>query len=68
MADQINHKAPRVLTDARDASVRDIATGAGGDAGDAQQQARRMLADFEKSHPGIPAAASGNGATHARTT
>ena len=65
--DPISRPVPPELTDVLDASVRDIATGAVGDADAAQQQARRMLADFERAHPGSPEAASGSGVKRATT-
>jgi hypothetical protein len=52
MHDQISRPAPRPVTDVLDASVRDLATGAVGDADAAQQQALCMLAGFERAHPG----------------
>lgn len=51
MDDQINHPDPQHVTDALDASVRDLAAGAVGDAGDAQVEARRLLADYDRDHP-----------------
>jgi phosphoheptose isomerase len=66
MDDQISRKAPRALTDVLDASVRDIATGSVGDAADAQRQARRMLAHFEKSQPGASATTGRSASTRAR--
>jgi hypothetical protein len=52
MHDQISRPVPRAVTDVLDASVCDLATGAVGDAGAAQQMARRMLSDFQQAHPG----------------
>jgi hypothetical protein len=50
MDDHTSHEARTELTDVLDASARDIAAGAVTDAADAQQHARRMLADFEKAN------------------
>jgi hypothetical protein len=68
MDDHTSRDALRELTDVLDASVRDIGAGAVSDAADAQQHARRMLADFEKAHPGRrPATGGGKAATRTRT-
>jgi hypothetical protein len=50
MDDHTSREARRELTEVLDASARDIAAGAVTDAADAQQHARRMLADFEKAN------------------
>ena len=52
MEDQISRPAPRTLTEVLDASARDIAAGHVGAAGAAQDEARRMLAEFEKARAG----------------
>jgi hypothetical protein len=56
MDDQVRRPAPRALTDALDASVRDLASGAIADAKSVQTKARRLLADFDPVPPGSPAA------------
>ncbi len=48
MDQKVNRTAPRNLTDSLDASVRDLAAEAVHPAVAAQQQAQRMLADFEQ--------------------
>jgi len=56
MDDQVTRPAPRDVTDALDASVRDLASGAMSDATSAQTEARRMLAEHDRAHPSSPAA------------
>jgi hypothetical protein len=60
MDDQISRSAPEALTEALDASVRDIAAGRVGDSAGAQRQARKLLEAFEKTR-------SGGGETGAKT-
>jgi hypothetical protein len=60
MDDQISRSAPEALTEALDASVRDIAAGRVGDAAGAQRQARKLLEAIEKTR-------SGGGETGAKT-
>ena len=60
MDDQISRSAPEALTEALDASVRDVAAVRVGDAAGAQRQARKMLEAFENSR-------SGEGGTRAGT-
>jgi hypothetical protein len=48
MDEQISRQAPKTLTEALDASVRDLAAGRVGDPGAAQREARRILEAFEK--------------------
>jgi hypothetical protein len=56
MDDQVSRPAPRALTDALDASVRDLASGAIADAKSVQTEARRLLADYDTLPPGSSAA------------
>ncbi len=67
MDDQVSHPAPQDVTDALDASVRDLASGAVSDARSVQTEARRMLADYDRAHPGSPAAAGRNSPKRSRT-
>jgi uncharacterized protein YbjQ (UPF0145 family) len=48
MDERVSRPAPRALTDALDASVRDLTAGRVGDASALQREARRMLEAFEK--------------------
>ncbi len=51
MDDQPGKTAPPALIESLDASVRDVAVGAVRDAVDVQVEVRRMLADYERTHP-----------------
>ena len=61
MDEQVSRQAPKALTEALDASTRDLAAGRVGDASAAQREARRLLEAFEKTR------ASAKGRTHAKT-
>jgi hypothetical protein len=63
----ITHHAPRDAADALDARVCDLASGAVSDARSAQNDARFMLADYERAHPGSLATAGRNSPMHSRT-
>jgi hypothetical protein len=52
MNERISRRAPRTLTEALDASERDLAAGRVDDAGAAQREAKRMLEAFEKARVG----------------
>jgi len=52
MNNRVKRPAPRDVTDALNASVRDLAAGAVSDATSVQTEARRMLADYDRAHPG----------------
>lgn len=52
MDEQVGRQAPRVLTEALDASARDLAAGWVGDADAAQREARRLLKAFEQARAG----------------
>jgi hypothetical protein len=67
MDDQTSRQAPRAVTEALDASVRDIAAGRVRDAASVQHEARRMLEAFEKARSGRGAAPAGKGRTRAKT-
>ena len=54
MDEQSNRPAPRHVTEALDASVRDIAEGRVLDAYAVQTEARLMLADHERAQSGTP--------------
>jgi len=56
MDDQVWRPAPRALTDALDASLRDLVSGAIVDAKSVQTKARRLLADYDTVPPGSSAA------------
>jgi hypothetical protein len=64
MDNQTSRPAPRTVTEVLDASTRDIAAGHVGDAAAPQNEARRMLAEFKKTHSGAHAAPVG---TRAKT-
>ena len=55
MDDQVSRPAPQDLTDALDASVRDLASGTVADAKSVQTEARRLLADYDPVPAGSPA-------------
>jgi len=55
MDDQVSCPAPQALTDALDASVRDLASGTVADAKSVQTEARRLLADYDPVPAGSPA-------------
>jgi hypothetical protein len=55
MDDQVSRPAPQALTDALDASVRDLASGTVADANSVQTEARRLLADYDPVPAGSPA-------------
>jgi hypothetical protein len=61
MDEQVSRQTPRALTEALDASARDLAAGRVGDASAAQREARRMLEAFEKARAGA------EGGTRAKT-
>jgi len=67
MDDQISRPAPQTLTEALDASARDIAAGHVGAAAAPQNEARRMLAEFEKARSGAKRAPVGKGGRRAKT-
>jgi hypothetical protein len=67
MDDQANRPALRDVTDALDASVRDLESGAVCDAISVQTEARRMLADYDRAHPGSPGSAGRNSPKRSRT-
>ena len=52
MGEQVRGQVARILTEALDASNRDLAADRVGDAGAAQREARRMLEAFEKTRAG----------------
>jgi len=67
MDDQVNHPAPRDLIEALESSVRDLEAGTVSDARSVQTEARRLLADFDRAHPGSPGAGGRNSAKRFRT-
>jgi hypothetical protein len=52
MGEQVRGQVARLLTEALDASSRDLAADRVGDGGAAQREARRMLETFEKTRAG----------------
>ena len=67
MDDRLNRSAPQHVMDELDASLRDLAAGAVGDAGDAQAEARRLLANYDRDHPKPKGFADRNGPKRSRT-
>jgi hypothetical protein len=51
MDDPADTTVPTALTDALDASMRDLAAGNLIDARDVQAEARQMLIEYERAHP-----------------